>query len=44
MRIDYKKADFSKMSDFLEQQTRFSALRSVKKDEQEVQDMLHHTV
>ena len=44
MRIDYKKADFSKMSDFLEQQTRFSALRSVKKDEQEVQDMLHQTV
>ncbi|WP_416183250.1 MAG: pyruvate:ferredoxin (flavodoxin) oxidoreductase [Pseudolactococcus raffinolactis] len=44
MRIDYKKADFSKMSAFLENQTRFSALRSVKKDEQEVQDMLQHTV
>lgn len=44
MRLDYKKADFDKMGDFLAQQTRFSALRNVKKDEQEVADMLAHTV
>ncbi|MDR0921162.1 MAG: pyruvate:ferredoxin (flavodoxin) oxidoreductase [Lactobacillales bacterium] len=44
MRIDFKKADFDKMETFLEQQTRFSALRNVKKDEEEVQEMLHHTV
>ncbi|MHC5373363.1 pyruvate:ferredoxin (flavodoxin) oxidoreductase [Enterococcus sp. LJL120] len=43
MKIDFKKTDFSKMNDFLEGQTRFSALYNIK-DEQEVDEMLDTTV
>ena len=44
MRIDFKKTDFSKMNDFLEGQTRFSALHNIKKDETLVAEMLNQTV
>ncbi|MEO1768227.1 pyruvate:ferredoxin (flavodoxin) oxidoreductase [Candidatus Enterococcus ferrettii] len=44
LRIDYKKADFSKMNDFLEGQTRFSALHNIKQDTAEVEEMLNQTV
>ncbi|GCF94791.1 pyruvate-flavodoxin oxidoreductase [Enterococcus florum] len=44
LRIDYKKADFSKMNDFLEGQTRFSALHNIKDDDVEVEEMLQQTV
>lgn len=44
LRIDFKKADFSKMNDFLEGQTRFSALHNIKKDDAEVEEMLNQTV
>ncbi|MBL1229051.1 pyruvate:ferredoxin (flavodoxin) oxidoreductase [Enterococcus sp. BWB1-3] len=44
MRVDFKKADFSKMEDFLRSQVRFSALRNIKQDEIEVEQMLHQTV
>lgn len=43
MVIDYKKADFSKMRDFLEKQTRFSALHNIKEDTVLVDDMLTKT-
>lgn len=44
MRIDFKKADFSKMNDFLEGQTRFSALHNIKKNDEIVEEMLNQTV
>ena len=44
MRIDFKKTDFSKMNEFLEGQTRFSALHNIKKDETLVAEMLNQTV
>jgi pyruvate-ferredoxin/flavodoxin oxidoreductase len=44
MRIDFKKADFSKMNAFLEGQTRFSALHNIKKDDELVEEMLTQTV
>lgn len=44
MRVDFKKADYSKMDDFLRSQVRFSALQNVKSDEEEVDRMLHQTV
>ncbi|MBO1305312.1 pyruvate:ferredoxin (flavodoxin) oxidoreductase [Enterococcus sp. 669A] len=44
LRIDFKKADFSKMNEFLEGQTRFSALHNIKKDDAEVEEMLNQTV
>lgn len=44
LRIDFKKADFSKMNDFLEGQTRFSALHNIKQDTAEVEEMLNQTV
>ncbi|MTD38132.1 pyruvate:ferredoxin (flavodoxin) oxidoreductase [Erwinia sp. CPCC 100877] len=43
MVIDYKKADFEKMRDFLEKQTRFSALHNIKKDEEIVEQLLTKT-
>ncbi|MGX6979886.1 pyruvate:ferredoxin (flavodoxin) oxidoreductase [Vagococcus elongatus] len=43
MRIDYKKADFSKIPDFLATQTRFSALKNVKKDKELVEEMFEQT-
>ncbi|MBL1225248.1 pyruvate:ferredoxin (flavodoxin) oxidoreductase [Enterococcus sp. BWR-S5] len=44
MRVDFKKADFTKMEAFLRNQVRFSALHNVKDDEVEVEEMLHQTV
>ncbi|QGG59847.1 pyruvate:ferredoxin (flavodoxin) oxidoreductase [Loigolactobacillus bifermentans] len=44
MRFDYKKADFTKIPDFLETQTRFSRLHGVKKDEAVVEEMFDKTV
>ena len=43
MRIDYKKADLSKIPDFLETQTRFSSLINVTKDEEIVDEMYDNT-
>jgi pyruvate-ferredoxin/flavodoxin oxidoreductase len=43
MVIDYKKADFDKMRDFLEKQTRFSALHNIKKDQEVVDQLLTKT-
>lgn len=44
MRIDFKKADFSRMNDFLEEQTRFSALHNIKENDEVVEEMLNQTV
>jgi pyruvate-ferredoxin/flavodoxin oxidoreductase len=44
MRFDYKKADFTKIPDFLETQTRFSRLHGVKKDDAVVEEMFDKTV
>lgn len=44
LRMDFKKADFSKMNDFLEGQTRFSALHNIKQDTAEVEELLNQTV
>lgn len=44
MRIDYKKQDYSKMTAFMENQVRFSALRNIKESSEEVDDMLDQTV
>ncbi len=44
MRIDFKKQDFSKMTAFMENQVRFSALRNIKPSEGEVDEMLDQTV
>ncbi|MDH6363590.1 pyruvate-ferredoxin/flavodoxin oxidoreductase [Enterococcus sp. PF1-24] len=44
MRMDFKKADYSMMNDFLTKETRFSALHNVKKDSEEVTEMLNETV
>ncbi|MGO3912558.1 pyruvate:ferredoxin (flavodoxin) oxidoreductase [Enterococcus viikkiensis] len=44
MRIDFKKADFSRMNDFLEEQTRFSALHNIKENNEVVEEMLNQTV
>lgn len=44
MRIDFKKQDFSKMTAFMENQVRFSALRNIKPSEGEVDSMLDQTV
>lgn len=43
MVIDYKRTDFSKMRDFLEKQTRFSALHNIKDDNQVVDELLTKT-
>lgn len=43
MIIDYKKADFSKMRDFLEKQTRFSALHTIKDNQEVVEHLLTKT-
>ncbi|WP_348922482.1 pyruvate:ferredoxin (flavodoxin) oxidoreductase [Enterococcus rotai] len=43
MVIDYKKADFSKIRDFLEKQTRFSALHTIKDNQEVVEDLLTKT-
>lgn len=44
MIIDYKKTDFDKMKSVLDQQTRFSALRNIKSDQAQVDQMLDQTV
>lgn len=44
MRIDFKKVDFTKMNEFLENQVRFSALRNIKSSTEEVDEMLEQTV
>ncbi len=44
MRIDFKKVDFTKMNEFLENQVRFSALRNIKTSTEEVDEMLEQTV
>ncbi|MBV7389693.1 MULTISPECIES: pyruvate:ferredoxin (flavodoxin) oxidoreductase [Enterococcus] len=44
MRIDFKKADFSKIPDLLDTQTRFAALKSIKKDPEVVEEMYQQTV
>lgn len=44
MRIDFKKQDFSKMTSFMENQVRFSALRNIKPSGEEVDEMLDQTV
>src|SRR5699024_2282621 len=44
MQIDYKKTDFSKMRSFLEKQTRFSALHSIKKDDQKAEALLDKSI
>lgn len=43
MVIDYKKADYSKIRDFLEKQTRFSALHTIKEDQELVDTLLTKT-
>lgn len=43
MVLDYKKADFSKMRNFLEKQTRFSALHTIKDDQEVVEELLNRT-
>ncbi|MGX7373210.1 pyruvate:ferredoxin (flavodoxin) oxidoreductase [Enterococcus asini] len=43
MRMDFKKADFDKMTDFMETQVRFSALRNIKESGEEVDEMLEQT-
>jgi pyruvate-ferredoxin/flavodoxin oxidoreductase len=43
MTIDYKKADFTKIRDFLEKQTRFSALHTIKDNQTAVEELLAKT-
>lgn len=43
MILDYKKADFSKIRGFLEKQTRFSALHTIKDDQEAVDELLTKT-
>ncbi|MGK0550719.1 pyruvate:ferredoxin (flavodoxin) oxidoreductase [Enterococcus faecalis] len=43
MTIDYKKADFEKMRSFLEKQTRFSALHTIKSNQAAVEELLNKT-
>ncbi|MBE9913753.1 pyruvate:ferredoxin (flavodoxin) oxidoreductase [Paenibacillus donghaensis] len=43
MRLDFKKADFEKMPEFLEKQTRFSALHNIKKNPEIVSEMFEQT-
>lgn len=43
MRLDYKKADFSKIPEFVQKQTRFSALHNIKQNDSEVNSMLKKT-
>ena len=43
MVIDYKKTDFDKMRDFLEKQTRYSALHTIKQNQEVVEHLLDKT-
>ena len=43
MRVDFKKADFDLIPDFLSKQTRFSSLINVKKNEKVVEEMFENT-
>ncbi|MET1240902.1 pyruvate:ferredoxin (flavodoxin) oxidoreductase, partial [Enterococcus faecalis] len=43
MVIDYKKTDFDKMRDFLEKQTRYSALHTIKENQEVVEHLLDKT-
>lgn len=43
MRLDYKKADFDKIPEFVQKQTRFSALHNIKQNDEQVEEMLDKT-